>query len=120
MYCLDCAKLGAKAAPLTSGDPEETLRALLRLAERGDVTARRIFFGVLWDEGRSILCYRCKRGRPVRLAPALRDALAADAEAHPGAARTPTTAVGEKAAEGLPPPAEAPVPPPATEHRRAA
>jgi len=97
MYCLDCARAGTKGAAAPESDPQTVLRALRDLGASGDAAARRLFYGVLWDEGRSILCYRCKRGRPVRLSPAEREALGHDADARPAPARTPTTAVGEQA-----------------------
>ena len=97
MYCLDCAKAGTKGTT-QDADPELVLRVLRDLARRGDTGARRLFFGILWDEGRSILCYRCKRRRPVRLNASQRDALGADAEARP------SSAGGEKGALGVPAP----------------
>src|SRR5436305_13317571 len=102
MYCLECAKAGAKGES-SCGDPEVVLRVLRALGERGDTGARRLFFGILWDEGRSILCYRCKRRRPVRLTAEQREALEREAEPRPAAGRTPSTAVGEKTAEGTAP-----------------
>src|SRR5207244_5677924 len=66
MFCLECAKRGAKGE-LGSPDPLSVLRTLRELGDAGDVGARRLYFGILWDEGRSILCYRCKSARPVRL-----------------------------------------------------
>ena len=102
MYCLDCARAGARAEPGAS--PEAVLHALRDLGERGDTGARRLFFGILWDGGRSILCYRCKRGRPVRLGREQSLALGADAGPRPAPSTTPTTAVGEKALEGSPRP----------------
>jgi hypothetical protein len=104
VYCLDCAKTGTRGAAAPDGDPEAVLRTLRELGEKGDAGARRLFFGILWDEGRSILCYRCKRGRPVRLTAEQVEALAHDAGARPAPSRTPTTAVGEKAALDLPAP----------------
>jgi hypothetical protein len=99
VYCLECAKRGAKGAVLDRDDPMSVLRALQELGDAGDLAARRLYFGVLWDEGRSILCYRCKRGRPVRLTDDERARLEADPSAEPVAPTTPSSAVGEKVSE---------------------
>ena len=74
------------------------LRALRKLGDEGDLAARRFFFGILWDEGRSILCYRCKRGRPVRLT-AEQVAELDEAPTRSVAPTTPSSAVGEKSSE---------------------
>lgn len=92
MYCLECARAGARAG--ASADPMAVLLALRDLGARGDASARRLFFGILWDEGRSILCYRCKRGRPVRIGPEQVGELSEGMPARPLPARTPATAVG--------------------------
>ncbi len=99
MYCLECARRGTRGAALADDDPMTVLRELKRLGDTGDLGARRLYFGILWDEGRSILCYRCKHGRPVRLS--AEQALALDredAKAPSVAPTTPSSAVGEKTA----------------------
>ena len=99
MYCLECAKRGTKGEPLEGDDPISVLHALRQLGDAGDLAARRFFFGILWDEGRSILCYRCKRGRPVRLTPEQVAQLDSEAVSPNVAPTTPSSPVGEKTAE---------------------
>lgn len=109
MYCLECAKRGTKGEPLAAEDSMTVLRALRTLGDGGDLAARRFFFGILWDEGRSILCYRCKRARPVRLSDEQITEL--DGATSPNVApTTPSSKVGEKTASADEP----------TEQRRAA
>ena len=99
MYCLDCAKRGTKGEPLDGADAMTVLRALRTLGDGGDLAARRFYFGILWDEGRSILCYRCKRARPVRLTD--QEIAELDGTVSPNVApTTPSSPVGEKTAEG--------------------
>ena len=100
MYCLECAKRGTKSEPLEGDDPISVLHALRRLGDQGDLAARRFFFGIIWDEGRSILCYRCKRGRPVRLTAEQIARLDAEATSPNVAPTTPPSPVGEKEAQG--------------------
>lgn len=101
MYCLDCAKRGTKGEPLGGDDAMSVLRALRTLGDGGDLAARRFFFGILWDEGRSILCYRCKRGRPVRLSDEQIAEL--DSASSPNVApTTPSSTVGERPTEAEP------------------
>jgi hypothetical protein len=99
MYCLECARRGTHGAELAGDDPMTVLRELKRLGDTGDLGARRLYFGILWDEGRSILCYRCKHGRPVRLTADQALTLEREAEKAPTVApTTPSSAVGEMGA----------------------
>ena len=99
MYCLQCARRGTKGEPVPDGDPLAVLRALRRLGDQGDLAARRFFFGILWDEGRSILCYRCKRAPPVRLTAEQVARLDGETASPNVAPTTPSSPVGEKTAE---------------------
>jgi hypothetical protein len=73
MYCLACAR--AAIPDSTPDDPVAVLETLRDLGSHGHATANRFFFGIVWDDGRSPLCYRCRRSPPVRLGADQRAAL---------------------------------------------